>query len=98
MPSTINSEELQAQIDDLGARIKAVKERSTAVSGVPFAQSTWEDLVEEHHRLKEKMAAERHRHSALAGAHADFEALALSFESFLRGIDQHYAQQIKQRH
>lgn len=93
MTDTRNADDLHLRLDELAARIEHLKRRSTARSGVPFAGSTWQSIVAEHRRLEEKLARERADGSSLHGAHADIESLSLSFESFMRSIDSHYAEQ-----
>lgn len=84
--------ELKARLDALGKRIEEHRHHSAAESGVPYGASQWKDIVETHGRLVSHIADERRDDAAsMEHVRADLEALSLSLENWIKGIDRHFA-------
>jgi hypothetical protein len=84
--------ELKARLEALGKRIDEQRHHSAAASGVPYGASQWSDIVATHGKLVAHIHDERdHDANAIERIHADVEALSLSLDSWIKGIDRHFA-------
>jgi len=90
--STGSKSELRMRLEALGKRIQEHRHHSATASGVPYGASQWNEILASHETLVRHMADERdHDASAIERMHADVEALTLSLDEWIRGIDRHYA-------
>jgi len=84
--------ELHERLAALGRRIEAQRHRSTAASGVPYGGSQWSDIEAAHDALVRRIAQERASDpGAIEQMRADVEALSLSLDGWIEGIDRHFA-------
>ena len=84
--------ELHQRLETLGKRIDAQRLQSAAASGVPYGASQWSDIVAAHDTLVRRIAQERTDDAgAIEKMRADVEALSLSLDGWIKGIDRHFA-------
>jgi hypothetical protein len=84
--------ELRGRLEALGKRIDEQRHHSAAASGVPYGASQWSDILATHGRLVRHINEERdHDSSTIDRMRADVEALSLSLDDWIRGIDRHFA-------
>ena len=90
-PDTAKAD-LEARLATLEARIAELRSHSAATSGVPHGQIRWDDIVDSHRRLADRIADEREPDAAaFERLRADVEALALTLDSWMKGVDRHFA-------
>jgi len=83
--------DLRARLNELSKRIEEHRHHSAASSGTPFGGVRWSDIVETHGKLSSHMAEERrHDATSIERVRADVEALSLSLDGWLKGIDSHF--------
>ena len=84
--------DLDARLATLEARIAELRSHSAATSGVPHGQIMWDDIVDSHRRLADRIAdALEPDAAAFERLRADVEALALSLDSWMKSVDRHFA-------
>ncbi|MGD9925216.1 MAG: hypothetical protein AB7L90_07890 [Hyphomicrobiaceae bacterium] len=83
---------LRTRLAALGQRIEAHRHHSAATSGVPYGASRWSDILAQHAALVRHIADDRaHDASSFERLHADVEALSLSLDGWIEGIDRSFA-------